>query len=406
MSRSLCVLLLALIRLPELSGQDAAAPPTPRSPFRPDTVVVSDTGVRVVLLGGPDPAVAALRLSVPFVERPDEAGIGRVLQDMALDRLQTLARPFGVQVDVVRTPWGLAYSAAGAAADFETLAWLLREASARPETGGAAFARARAGLREAAARGEETPLGKVSRELRARVAPEATPETPSAAGADALDGAAVLRAWQRTHQGSAMTLVIAATVSVEVVLASVHDLGAPARVEIVASDPPPSARPATVQTLRVWHGEAFAAGTADDPLARIAALLVARQLERTTGPWETSVQLWTLPGRSVLVLLGAAYPRNAPAMRDAVGSALAATAAALDDGEVRSATARLRRDILLGARTPSGLVATVGRAYESGEAPEDIDARLRTLGELDAAALRTFLSELSARGPVRAEVRP
>lgn len=405
MARSLTVHLLTLVALPGLSGQEATVAATASSPFHPDTAVVSEAGTRVVLMRGLDPGVAALRLSVPVVERPDEAGIGRILRDLGLERIRTLARPFGVEVDVVHTPWGLAYSAAGAAEDFETLAWLLREATARPDTRGAAFERARAALREEAARREETPAGRIVRDLRARVAPEAAPETPGAGGVDALGGDAVVRAWRRTHQASAMTLVVAAPVALEVVLAGVHDLGAP-MPGLDAPDPIPVATPAPVQTLRVWHGEAFPAGPPDEPVATVAALLVSRHLERATGPWETSVQLWTLPGRSVLTVLGAAYPRNAAAMRETVASALSATAEGLDDDTVRRAATRVRREILFTARSPSGLVATVGRAYEAGGGPSDVESRLDRLATLDAAGVRSFLTQLMALGPVRSEVRP
>jgi len=406
MLRNLAVHFVALAVLPGLSAQEAPVAATPTSPFLPDTVVVSDSGTRVVLMRGPDPAVAALRLSVPVIERPEEAGIGRVLRDIGLERIQTLARPFGVEVDVEHTPWGLAYSVAGATEDFETLAWLLREASARPDTRGASFERARAALREEAARREETPLGRIVRDLRARAAPEVAPETPGSRGVDALDGDAVVRAWQRTHQASSMTLVASAPVALEVVLTGVHDLGAPPSPEPPAADPIPVPRPAPVQTLRVWHGEAFAAGPADDPIATVAALLVSQRLERTTGPWETSVQLWTLPGRSVLTVLGAAYPRNAGTMRETVASALGATAEGLDDGTVHRAASRIRREILFAARSPSGLVAAVARAYEAGGGPADIVSRLDRLATLDAAGVRSFLSRLMALGPVRSEVRP
>jgi predicted Zn-dependent peptidase len=161
-----------------------------------------------------------------------------------------------------------------------------------------------------------------------------------------------------------------------------------------------------VQTLRVWHGEAFAAGPPDTPAATVAALLVSRHLERATGPWETSVQLWTLPGRSVLTVLGAAYPRNAEPMRETVASSLNATADELDDATVRHAAAQVRREILFAARSPSGLVATVGRAYEAGGGPSDVESRLERLATLDAASIRSFLQQLIALGPVRSEVRP
>ena len=73
--------------------------------FAPDTIVQMPDGPRVTLLhadgGG---GVAALRLSVPFIESAAEAGAGRMLAALAEQRMAGPARQIGARVSASRTP--------------------------------------------------------------------------------------------------------------------------------------------------------------------------------------------------------------------------------------------------------------------------------------------------------------
>ncbi|MDA0313381.1 MAG: hypothetical protein O2992_14885 [Gemmatimonadetes bacterium] len=53
------------------------------SAFRPDTVVHAPDGPRIVMLGSRSGGVAALRLSVPLIAHPAEAGAGALLAALA-----------------------------------------------------------------------------------------------------------------------------------------------------------------------------------------------------------------------------------------------------------------------------------------------------------------------------------
>lgn len=378
------------------------------SPFTPDTMLTPSGGPRVLFLRSPAPRVVAFRLSVPVDEAPGEVGAARLLGALALQRLRTLARPFGAQVDVARTPWGLAYSVAGPVAELELLGYLLREAVAEPDVRGATFEGVRRSLREEATHLTETPLATLVAELRALVSPGAPADVDAPAAIDALGPGTVQEVWRRSHRRAAMTLVVSASETWEVVLAAVHGLGL--RDPAVAApprpvEPPRSARPG-VQTLRVWHGRAYATTPGDDPRAAVAALLIASHLRDSPGDHETSVQLWEMAGHSVVAVLGAAYPQAAGSMRAAVEGALDDTSAGLDEASVREAAARVRSDLLVSARTPSGLVAAVGRALESGTSPRALEGRIDALRGLDARAIRSFLEALAAGPPLRAEVRP
>ena len=217
-------ILTVLTLLATGAGQGRAIPPggasDPADPFRPDTVVTAPGGPRIVLLESAATGVAALRLFVPLEEAPVEAGTGEVLRALALERMEGLARPVGARVSASRTPYGLAYLVEGALADFEYLAYLLREAVAAPPTDRVAMNRALRGVREALDRARESPPDFLVARLRRLIAPGVPPPFGTAATIDGIDAARVLEVWRRTHDGDAMTLVVSAALTPEVILAA------------------------------------------------------------------------------------------------------------------------------------------------------------------------------------------
>jgi predicted Zn-dependent peptidase len=400
MTRLIGALLLATAILPHGALAQSSA-------FAPDTVLMPTGGPRILVLGTPGEGVAALRLAVPLTEGRAEAGAGQILRALALHHMETLARPVGVRVHVSRTPWGLAYEVEGAAADFEYLAYLLREAVAEPDVSGATFGEIRMTQGTAAARALETPGGLLMRRLRAGVAPGLPPMEGTPATVDRLDGAMVRSVWRRSHQASAMTLVVAAPVVPEVVLAATRGLGAPeadARGPLDA--PAPDRASPDAETLRAYYGEAFPSTPVADALPAVAAILVAHRLGTTADGYELGMELWELPNRWALVVTGRAYPRRADAMRSAVSGAMAAARDALNPDEVERAVAQVRRDVLLRARTAGGLVAVVGRAAEAEGDARAAAATLDALDAVDVDRIRSYMNALIARGPVKAEVRP
>ncbi|HKJ02815.1 MAG TPA: hypothetical protein VJ997_10185 [Longimicrobiales bacterium] len=401
MTRLLAALLLVTAAVP--GGVHARQVST----FAPDTLLQPPGGPRIVLLGTPGEGVAALRLSVPMREGPAEAGAGQILRALALRRMETLARPVGVRVSASRTPWGMAYAVEGAAADFEYLAYLLREAVAEPTVTGPDFGEARRRLRDDAAAAEETPGELLRSRLRAAAAPGLPPIDGTLATVDLLDPGLVRSVWRRSHQASAMTLVVSAPVVPEVVLAATRGLGAPeedARGPLDA--PSPTSRPPDAETLRAYFGEAFSSMPIEDPRPQVAAILVARHLQGAAVGFEMGVQLWELPDRWVLAVTGQAYPRRSSAMRAAVSGAVPGTRDALDPAMVEQAVAQVRRDIMLRAQTAAGLVGVVGRAMEVGGDPLAAARSLESLSAVDLSGMRRYLDGLIRSGPVQAEVRP
>lgn len=412
MSKLLAAVLAATIAPPFAAAAQVAEPPGPpvqaASPLAPDTVLAPPGGPRIVLLSAPGEGVAALRLSVPLRESAVEAGAGWLLKELALERMQTLARPVGAQVSASRTPWGVAYAVVGAAADFEFLAYLLREAVAAPAVDTPELGEALARLREESARALETPRGRVVADLRGQVAPGAPPVEGTPGSVAALDAARVREVWQRSHQSSRMTLVVSAPAIPEVVLAATRGMGAPEEEarEPLDAPPPPQPRRTDPQALRAWYGEVWSAGPAEDPHGPVAALLVAEELRRSVRGYEAGVELWELPDRWALAVVGAAYGRDATPMRRTLTGVVRATRDALAPDAVGQAVSRVLGELLVRSRTPAGLVAMVGRALEATGDPLAAARQVEALHRVDVASTRAYLDAALARGPARAEVRP
>lgn len=409
----------AQARVPAVAAAQADAPgagaqEAPATALRlatalePDTVLSPVGGPRIVLLSSPGVGVAALRLAVPLREGAVEAGAGQLLAELALERMRTLARPVGAQVSVARTPWGLAYSVVGAAADFEYLAYLLREAVSAPDVAGAGFAEALRRLQDRAAVAVETPAGRIAAELWAQFAPGTPPLDGTPASVRSADAARVREVWLRSHQSSAMTLVVSAPLVPEVVLAATRGMGAPEETAAPPPDAPaPSApRLGATQSLRSWYGEGWAMGPPGDPRAAVLAFLVADQLRGRGPEVEAFVELWDLPDHQALAVIGAAWPRNAQAMRRTVSGALVAARNALDEPTVAAAVARARRELLWAARTPAGMVATVGRAMEADGNPLSAGRYVEALSSMDLVSVRDLLEQILAQRPRTSEVRP
>lgn len=394
----------------QTSPSRAADPPqvVGGDPLRPDTVLVVPGGPRVILVNSVGGGVAALRLSVPLIEGPAEAGAGVILRDLALQRMRGLAGPVGAHISASRTPWGLAYAVEGAAADLEYLAYLLREAVAEPEGDPLALGQSRQRLAAKIARESETPSGRLIAELRRAAAPGLPPLYGTAGTVAGLDVARIREVWRRSHRPEAMTLVVAAAVVPEVVLASVKGMGAvgsPVGPPLDAPAPPEPS-PARAHPLRTWYGEAFDAGLPSDPHAAVAVRLISDILRERSHGFEAGVQLLALRDRWLLVVAGAAYGRDERAMRTVISGVLAETRSALTPQAVGAVVERLRRDILFEARTPAGLVERIGQASDITGAASAASVYMAALERVDLQSLSAFWDAMISTGPTTAEVRP
>jgi len=391
-----------------LQGQVGEPPPvpSPRPALAPDAVLDIPGGPRLIHFEAPGTAVASLRLSLPLTESPAEAGGGRVLVISALDRVQPLALRVGARIEGARTFHGIAYTVTGPSAAFDHLAWLVRELVREPDQGGidAALTRLRVELEQ----GGETPSGVLDTRLREGVAPELPPLSGSPTSLAALDWPRARELWRRTHLRERMTVVAAAPVPVEVLLAGILDAGVPeGGGGDVATSPPPRPGPRVrSQVLRSWYGEAYAIDTADDPRSAVTARMMASRLESLPGRMEAGVQLWELGGRAALVVTGAAYSGEAAAMRRTIQGIREMVTRQMQPGEVERLVGDIRAETLLGARSNRGLVGVVGYHLDATGDPGGAQHFLESLTTLDEAAVSAFLQDLLQRSPVVADVRP
>jgi len=377
-------------------------------PLRPDTVLTPSGGPRIVLINGVG-AVATLRISVPLDEGPAESGAGAMLREIGLERMKGLAGPVGARLDAKRTSWGLAYTVEGPATDLDFLAYLLRQAVADPGRDVAAIGRARERLRRGLAEEAETPSGRILGVLRGKAAPAIPPLRGRAGTLVDLDAARLHEVWWRSHAPGSMTVVVAADIAPEVVIASLVDMGAEDSPGGPPLDAPPPTEPTTRHPapLRTWYGEAFDGGPSSDPHAAVAARLVADEVRLSASGFEAGVQLLKLRDRWLIAVIGAAGRGEAQAMREAVAGALDRTRARLTTESAGAAVDRSRRDLLLEARTPWGLVALVGGHMEGDPgSPASAQTYLDALARIGEPGLRAFMDKLLVAGPTVAEIRP
>jgi hypothetical protein len=399
--------LRAQVAVPDGDGGSLAlAFPAAVAALRPDSVLTPPGGPKLLRLTAPGSGLTTLRLSVRVDETPAEAGATEILARIGLERARALAMPMGARVEGMRTPWGIAYTVIGASDDFDYLAYLLREAVAEPRLDRIEFERARARVREEADRLRETGSGRLASELRAIAVPGSLPLVGTPESLDALTAAGVRELWSRTHRRDRMTVVVVGAEPLELVLASLKDIGAQGRAPLAPTRPAPVSRATKVEVLRTWYGEAWVTGDVRDPKGAVLASMVASRLREARGDLQTNVELWDVGRSRVLVITGAAYPAGAAAMKRRVSGILAETAAGLAREEIVPAVAALRFDLLSSARTPWGLAGLVGRYHDGTGVADAAYQHVVELDRVDLAAMRSYLGELQERGASNAEIRP
>jgi len=375
-------------------------------PLTPDVVMEVPGGPLLVHFEAPGTSVASLRLSLRLSESPHEAGAGRILVGAALDRVEPLALRVGARIEGVRSFHGISYTVSGPSAAFDHLAWLLRELVREPEQAGVGRALER--LRSTEEGGRETPAGVLDTRLREGIAPGVPPLSGTAASLAGMSFPLVRDLWSRTHTRGGMTVVAAAPVPVEVLLAGILDAGMPdggggPPIPATSAGTPSRARS---QVLRSWYGEAYRIDTPDDPRSAVAARLMAQRLRSLPGRVEAGVQLWELGGSAALVVTGAAYPGDAAAMRRTIQGIREEVASRSDPLDVRRIIEEIRGETLLGARGNRGLVSVVGYHLDATGDPAGAQTFLDVLAGLDETSVGSYLRELLTKTPVVADVRP
>jgi len=372
----------------------------------PDTVVQAPSGPRIVILKADRGGVAALRLFVPLIEGPAEAGVGRILVTLALERMAGPAGQVGARVSSERTPWGIAYTAAGAEVDLEYLTYLLRRAAERPQPETVALDRARGALQAEIERISETPAERLLYEVGRSAAPHLPPATGSPTTLGMIGSARLQEVWARSHNPSEMSIVAWTTSDPEVLHAMLGSLGAPETTSSAPLDAPDpgSALAQAPPRLRSWYAQAQIDTSTSDPHAAVAAHMIARALQESAAEFQASVRLWQLRDRTLLVVSGSAGRGRGPRMRAAISSVVDQVRDGLDAASVAASVSEVAWRYRLEARNPQGLVGVIGRALEATGQPTGAESYLSRLSAISVTSLATYLGSLS--DPLTTELLP
>ena len=373
--------------------------------LRPDTVLRPPGGPTIAFVEAPGSPVAAIRVTVPFVESHSDAGAGYLIQLLAAGRARRLQEVLGVEVLASRTYRGLVYQVNGTVADFDNLASVLRELLARPEPSG--FVAARRQVEEMNREERETPRGALRLRLRSRMAPSAPSITGTLASLETLTPARLVELWNASHRRRELTLVVVGALPPEAVLSALAELGEAGPAPAISPLSNSAARGSAVprpERIRVWYGEAYPAGDARDPRSALLMRIADEYLPEIESEFELHLERWELADGSWLVLTGAAFSRNARAMRARIRGYRRDVRASLDPIIVRNARAALRSALLVQARSPGGLAEVIGRYMDAtGDAGAAADY-LDQLEAIDFEAMAAFLDEIAAARAFTAEV--
>lgn len=373
--------------------------------LRPDSVLRPPDGPTIAFVEASGSFAAAIRITVPFVESRSDAGAGYLIQLLAMRRTRRLQEAVGAGVRASRTAQGLVYHVSGAVGDFDHLAGVARELLARPESSG--FVAARARLEEMTRAERETPRGALRLQLRSSMSSPIPSPAGTPASLDALTHARLVDLWEASHRRGELSLVVVGAIPPEALLSAFADLGeagpapeispAPAR----ASTRPGALRP---ERIRVWYGEAFPAGDPRDPRSALLMHVASEYLTGLEGEFELHLERWEFAARSWLVMTGAAFSRNAPAMRARIRDYRAEVEASLGPGLVRRARAALQSTLLGEARSPEGLADVIGRHLDATGDPDAASRYLEQLESVDYEAMADFIDEISAGEAITAQV--
>jgi len=393
-----------LTTLALLIGPSSA--PVAAQELAPDTILTPPGGPTIALFQAGAAEVVSLRVSIPLQEAVEEAGAGQVLRIQARDRMETLARRVGAEVEVQRTPRTMVYRVSGAVEDLDFLGWILREGLSPPDPN-----RFESALREARTdleRRLETPEGALALRLLNALSPGAAPLQGSQGSLDRMDHGRLSAVWARSHVRSEARVVAAGRIETPVLLSVLTDLGLP--------DEGPSPQLAgggstgqslgSPEVIRYWVADGYPLGGASLGTGLVAARLLAGMVRDAPGDYEASVEIWEIGTRRALVLSGAAYPRSRTALSNRLSGLVGEALEQVSPGQVAEAVASLEAEVRTSVQRPTGLAEFVGAAWDRNGDPSAADAFLRELRSVDRDQVEALLRELAGQSPQRQELEP
>jgi len=368
-------------------------------PLVPDTVVQAPGRPALAVLSTGTSGVTALRLAVPLRESEFEAGAGRLLAELALERMRGPAARIGAHVTAERTPWGVAYTVAGAEVDLEYLGFLLRTALEEPGGDPVRFSSTRASILEELERAEESPDDRLVDRLRAMVSPGPSPLAGTLEALSVLTAPQLREVWRRSHTSASIQIVAATALEPAVLLAGLTGIGHPFDSLAIPREEGTMRRSdrTAPPLLRNRYGLAWVGDETLDPHAAVVWSLLAQRLQDPPQGIEARARLIQFQRGHAIFLTGTTRGRDT-GLRTFLDGLLPALEADITAGSVRDAALEIRHRYNVTASSPVGLVDRVGRALE---ATGQTGAAAEYVARLDAVTRESLLSYLGAlQGPM------
>ena len=375
-------------------------------PLQPNEVLSIPGGPEVAVVRTARSDVVSLRVSVPLHEEGAEAGAGHILAMAATERMQGLAGRIGARATAERTPRAIVYQVSGPATELDFLGSILRAGTGPPTSDVAADALER--LRVEQERRLETPRGVLAERLRAALAPVAASVYGTVSSLEQMDRTRLMGIWERSHLRGTARVVAAGGIAPELALLLANDLGlrdASAGAPLAAGDEAGSPVP-DPEVIRHWVAEAYPLLDGDEVGALVAARFLGEAYESANGDFEVGLEIWDTGGATALVVTGAAYGRSRGAMEARLGGMFSEAAARITEDDVDRLSDALRAEIHMAGRTPWGLAAIIGQAWDAGRGPGGTAELTAALDDLGAVQVIGLLGALDRATPVREELRP
>lgn len=334
------------------------------------------------------------------------AGAGHLIQHLTFPTLQERVQRVGGTAEMERNSDAVVYTVTGPAAELEYLAEALRGVLEPSPASEVDLLIAHNGLAEERRAEWETARGHLRAALRGRL----FPQDLSAAGTDAsaarLTAEVLSSVWKRMYRPDRISVVAVGDVTPAAVRAQFA--GLPERATLpnppeaadTASTNPLASAEATVPSV----GVAYSASDVDPAALSVTAVLLRRALQRRLPEATVEVEHWWTHFGQGLAILASAPPREMPAVRRAVGTALLDLETSLSPDKVSDAVAGLRREFLFFSRTPDNMAKLIGQFADRTGEPDAAQQFYSRLDTVDETRLRALLSDLAGRTPMRVDV--
>lgn len=362
----------------------------------------------VVVREQSSPPLLAIRLSVPYEEPAGLAGAGRVLQLLVEDRARSEVERFGGRLTLTQSPSHLIYSVSGPRSAFGEMVAVLRYMVAPPRGLFGVQNAAWLTVRRGALADLETPDLLVRHRLESALLSDLARSRTAPLPADPPGEAGLEWFWRRWFRPEAMSVVIVGAIGAEEARAAFRGWEAPPEPSRRRPQRSLQSTPWTAEIIASRVGLGYAGGSIEPAVLASAASLIDEALP-SLQLRQAAAEFWWVGDRTALVVMGASrldQKATAFQLRTALQLCMADAAARATHDDLVRIRRRLRQQLLMRARTPTGMAAVIGEFLDRTGDPDGADEFLASLERVDLGAVRSALRTLIYMRPVVVELDP